>query len=363
MGRCLLINSIIQFCSYDLDAYTDHLARHPLQLLQQLRGCGGSAGSIGSAVGSVGGGVGGGGGSVGSAGEATAAEAELAAALTDAAQLGPGLVKGVGISLAATGAPAGAPGAESGGEDAAAGVGKLPSVAFPLALSNPIPLHVGCRAHLLKPGSSPTPLAATKGNTTAGSEGCDTEQQRKARVLIVGGGDGWVAKQLISCYGDWVSSVYAVDIDKAVSDVTQAFFGSNSSSSVNPFKHPMIHWEYTDAFSWALKRAASCGESSSSIGSQGSCSAFDIVIIDSTDFTEDAATHLHSAPFYKALYQLMNPKGALVQLMEIYLRSFEEPFARIGGVLREAGWTGVGRSSVYTPSYGGETIFLHAVKV
>jgi spermidine synthase len=86
------------------------------------------------------------------------------------------------------------------------------------------------------------------------------------------------------------------------------------------------------------------------------------VIIDSTDFTVAAASQLHSEPFYAALYQLMRPQAALIQIVEIYMRIFEKDFSAMEGALQSAGWKGVGRSSVFVPSYSGEALMLHAVK-
>jgi spermidine synthase len=389
MGRCLLLNGIIQFCAYDLDHYTDHMARQPLQMLQEVRGYNRFA-------------------AAGQQGEAAAAGAAGVPALA-----APGFNSSTSSSE---------------GESV---LTEAPRVALPFAGSNPTPLHVSCRAHLLLPGS------AWHGTADAGAEtdaavpsNSSTQQHRKARVLMVGGGDGWIAKHLVGCYGDWVSEVQIVEIDQAVSQVTEKYFGSSSSvgraagsssSSVNPFNHPRIKWEYTDAFAWVLKHVEKCGRgggtaadgaggpgytenlnvttgvggagpamtaiahhrhaSSSDSSGSGSatgqphteqaggiparshaCEGFDIVIIDSTDFSEKAAANLHSAAFYKALYQLMSPQASLIQLVEIYMREFEGAFASIANDLRQAGFTRVGRSGVYTPAYSGETVFMQAVK-
>ncbi|KAF6256332.1 S-adenosylmethionine decarboxylase-domain-containing protein [Scenedesmus sp. NREL 46B-D3] len=74
------------------------------------------------------------------------------------------------------------------------------------------------------------------------------------------------------------------------------------------------------------------------------------------------ASKLHSVPFYAALHQLAKPQAALIQIVEIYMRVFEKDFAAMEAALQGAGWAGVGRSSVFTPSYGGEALMLHAVK-
>ncbi|WIA15363.1 hypothetical protein OEZ85_002027 [Tetradesmus obliquus] len=89
---------------------------------------------------------------------------------------------------------------------------------------------------------------------------------------------------------------------------------------------------------------------------------YDVVIIDSTDFTFAAASKLHSEAFYAALHALMRPQAALIQIVEIYMRVFEQDFAKMESALRSAGWQGVGRSSVFVPSYSGEALMLHAVK-
>jgi spermidine synthase len=257
---------------------------------------------------------------------------------------------------------------------------------------------------------------------------CLGPTQGKARVLLVGGGDGWIAGHLVHCYSDYVESVTAVELDKMVSDVTEKYFRDVMRDG-SPFKHPRITWEYTDAYAWAVERTARCSSSSSSDaasdaavssssntsarsenlaaaaaaatapsgrrlqagsagnmadtvhamrasssssgsssrGGQGSksaldCTGFDVVIIDSTDFTVAAASKLHSAPFYAALHELMKPQAALIQIVEIYMRIFEKDFKAMEAALRGSGWSGVGRSGVFVPSYGGEAVMLHAVK-
>ncbi|WIA35563.1 hypothetical protein OEZ86_003988 [Tetradesmus obliquus] len=183
-------------------------------------------------------------------------------------------------------------------------------------------------------------------------------------------------------------------------------------------RHPRITWEYQDAYEWALQKATQCSSDagvrteasnsssaphapgpaateypaaaaegrrllvdtagsskiaapSSHIKGGGSphgsksttdCAGYDVVIIDSTDFTFAAASKLHSEAFYAALHALMRPQAALIQIVEIYMRVFEQDFAKMESAMRSAGWQGVGRSSVFVPSYSGEALMLHAVK-
>jgi spermidine synthase len=361
MGKCLLLDDTIQFCSYDLDAYTDQMARHPLQLLQAVRGCGPTP-------------------------SAAAAGEDGMYATTD-----------------------------SSGKTPAANAVHVTAPVFPPAGTSSAPGYIGCRTSLLQP---PVAAAAGTRNSSAGLqlEHCLGPKQSKARVLLVGGGDGWIAGHLVSCYSDYVESVTAVELDKMVSDVTEKYF-RDAMRDGSPFKHPQITWEYTDAYAWAVQRAARCSSSSnagsagsaasnssssstpaqsdkvtaaasgrrlqagsasnvaetphimraSSGSSQGSksaldCTGFDVVIIDSTDFTVTDASKLHSAPFYAALHQIMKPEAALIQIVEIYMRVFEPEFKSMEAALQGAGWEGVGRISVYSPSYSGEAVMLHAVK-
>jgi spermidine synthase len=369
LGRCLLLDDTIQFCSYDLDAYTDQMARHPLQLLQAVRGCGPST--------------------------------------TAAAATGDGVH-----------APAG-----SGGTPIAADAVDVTTPAFPPAGSSPVPGYIGCRKSLLQPPVA-RPSDARNGSAPSKSEHCLGPKQSQARVLLVGGGDGWIAGHLVSCYSEYVASVTAVELDKMVSDVTEKYFRDVMHGGP-PFKHPQITWEYTDAYAWAVQRAARCSSSnagsdaavanssnssssssaqpdkqaaasgrrvqagsasnvaetphvmrsrsSSSTGSSSSsssqglksasdCTGFDVVIIDSTDFTVEDARKLHKAAFYAALHQLMKPQAALIQMVQIYMRRFDREFKAMEAALQRAGWAGVGRTSVYAPSYGGDAVLLHAVK-
>jgi spermidine synthase len=392
LGKCLLLDGTIQFCSHDLDAYTDHMARHPLQLLQAVRGCGPDSADRATKQHT----------SSGYRGKrpTAAAAANLQLLVTPAA-----------LAPAASASEAG---------------------------------HVTCRKSMLQPPSRLVQAAAGGGAAGNSSSADDIPAclggagQQKARVLLVGGGDGWIAGQLVSCYGDYVEHVTAVELDEMVSVVTEQHFRQIMHHG-SPFKHPNITWKYTDAYAWALQKVAQCSSSiaepetqasssnsssttnidspaSAATGqpdtslassaaqaaaaapttaaagrrlesedarnlkiavtkydSQGGstndgskpavhCAGFDLVIIDSTDFTVTAASKLHSEAFYAALHQLMRPQAALIQIVEIYLRVFEKDFVAMEGALRRAGWEGVGRSSVFVPSYSGEALMLHAVK-
>jgi hypothetical protein len=304
--------------------------------------------------------------------------------------------------------------ADSKGKISTANAVHVTAPVFPPAGSSSVPGYIGCRTSLLHP-----PVASPSGshNSSAGLplKHCLGPKQSKARVLLVGGGDGWIAGHLVNCYSDYVESVTAVELDKMVSDVTETYFRDVMQDG-SPFKHAQITWEYTDAYAWAVQRAERCSSSnagsesavsdssssstsahsdkaataagrrlqadsasnaaetthimrvkSSSSSSQGSksaldCTGFDVVIIDSTDFTVADASKLHSAPFYAALHKLMKPQAALIQIVEIYMRVFEPEFREMEAALQGAGWEGVGRSSVYAPSYSGEAVMLHAVK-
>lgn len=371
-----MLDDTIQFCSQDLDGYTDHMARHPLQLLQAVRGCGPAADRLTAST------------NLESRGNSPAAAAAAAAADADALP-----------------------------------VSVTPVTSAPAA-SSPIEGHVTCRKSLLQPPDHIMQAAAAAGgaartaSTAGGMPSClGASEKSKARVLLVGGGDGWIAGHLVSCYGDYVEHVTAVELDKAVSDVTQQHF-RHIMHHGSPFRHPRITWEYQDAYAWALQKATQCSSDagvrteasnsssaphapgpaateypaaaaegrrllvdtagsskiaapSSHIKGGGSphgsksttdCAGYDVVIIDSTDFTFAAASKLHSEAFYAALHALMRPQAALIQIVEIYMRVFEQDFAKMESALRSAGWQGVGRSSVFVPSYSGEALMLHAVK-
>jgi hypothetical protein len=97
------------------------------------------------------------------------------------------------------------------------------------------------------------------------------------RALVVGGGDGGAAREVLRHRN--IEHVSLVDIDKLVVDVCQQYFPSLARA----YNDPRMAFFPTDAVAWT-QQAAQVGKK------------FDVVLVDATDF--GAGGPLHSAQFY-----------------------------------------------------------------
>ena len=87
-------------------------------------------------------------------------------------------------------------------------------------------------------------------------------------IYVIGGGDGWIGTHLLNAYPSLLRSIFVIDIDPLVSDVTREFFPIVSGP--DSFKDSRVQYIAEDAAMWlrnALDQSA------------------DAVIIDCTDHT------------------------------------------------------------------------------
>ena len=87
-------------------------------------------------------------------------------------------------------------------------------------------------------------------------------------IYVIGGGDGWIGTHLLNAYPSLIRSIYVIDIDPLVSDVTREFFPTLSGP--DSFNDSRVQYIAEDAALWlrnALDQSA------------------DAVIIDCTDHT------------------------------------------------------------------------------
>jgi S-adenosylmethionine decarboxylase proenzyme len=103
-------------------------------------------------------------------------------------------------------------------------------------------------------------------------------------IYIIGGGDGWIATHLLEAYPSLIRSIFVIDIDPLVSEVTREFFPTVSVP--DSFKDSRVHYIAEDAALWlrnALDQSA------------------DAVIIDCTDHT----VSFPSSPFYYIIFDTL----------------------------------------------------------
>lgn len=118
-------------------------------------------------------------------------------------------------------------------------------------------------------------------------------------VLIIGGGDGGVATELVKYEG--IESIVLAELDQAVIDVSRRWFPEISKG----LDDPRVQIRVGDGAAYVA----------------GKTDAFDLVIIDSTDISEevthvtDAAFPLSTDEFYANLKKAMRPGAAAIQVL------------------------------------------------
>lgn len=113
---------------------------------------------------------------------------------------------------------------------------------------------------------------------------------RPINVLIIGGGDGGTAREVLKHSN--VNKCVMVELDQMVVDVSKKFFPNLSSVFSNP-KLELLIQNGVNFVEESLQKN----------------NKFDIVIIDSTDFNQSSP--LFRTSFYEKIKKLLNPKGML----------------------------------------------------
>lgn len=116
-------------------------------------------------------------------------------------------------------------------------------------------------------------------------------------VLILGGGDGLAAREVLK-YSS-ITSIDLVDLDPAMTKL----FTENAMLTAlnhNALTDPKLHITNADAFLWLKDHATTLQN------------YFDFIIVDFPDPSSLAIGKLYSLSFFKLLYQVVKPDGALV---------------------------------------------------
>jgi len=118
-----------------------------------------------------------------------------------------------------------------------------------------------------------------------------------SQILIVGGGDGGTAREVIKHEG--ISSIQQVEIDKEVIAVSKKYFPSLSAS----LDHPKVNVLLSDAIQYVREIEEK----------------FDIILIDSTDPVIDQSEGLFTVSFYKDCCNALKETGILAaQIGDIF---------------------------------------------
>ncbi|MGB7341365.1 MAG: polyamine aminopropyltransferase, partial [Phototrophicaceae bacterium] len=138
------------------------------------------------------------------------------------------------------------------------------------------------------------------------------------RVLVLGGGDGFAAREILRY--DNVSSVTVVDLDPAMTDL-----GRNSPIlerfNADALDDPRVTIINADAFTYI----------------QDTADLYNIIIMDLPDPNNESLSKLYSDSFYRMLMTRITPDGALVtQATSPYFA--RRSFWTIDSTIRSAGW-------------------------
>ncbi len=135
------------------------------------------------------------------------------------------------------------------------------------------------------------------------------------RVLIIGGGDGGVCREVLR-YG--VERVTVVEIDKQVVEACERFFPGAARS----LKDPRVELVIDDAHRWLA----------------GVRDKYDVIVVDAAELVDPASDAFHSVTFAQTLFATLSPDGIIVAPLgspihasehcRTNLRQFGEKFAK-----------------------------------
>ena len=152
---------------------------------------------------------------------------------------------------------------------------------------------------------------------------------RRARVLILGGGDGMAAREVLR-WGP--EEVVLVDLD---TEVTALFRDRDDLAALNgrALRDARVRVETADAFTWVRDAAET----------------FDVALLDLPDPKNLSLSRLYTAEFYRLLSRRMSAQGVVVTQAGSPMFA-REAFSIVAATMAE-GWT-VTPYQTYVPSFG-----------
>ncbi|WP_428340261.1 polyamine aminopropyltransferase [Mycobacterium sp.] len=149
-------------------------------------------------------------------------------------------------------------------------------------------------------------------------------------VLVLGGGDGLAARELLRAPG--VENIVQIELDPAVIELARTTMRSANGGSLD---NPRVHIVTGDAMTWLRKATAP---------------SFDAVIVDLPDPDTPVLGRLYSTEFYALVSRVLAPKGLMVvQSGSPY--STQTAFWRTVSTITAAGYA-VTPYHVFVPTFG-----------
>lgn len=143
---------------------------------------------------------------------------------------------------------------------------------------------------------------ATQETVQANATTAEATNATKLNILIIGGGDAWVANYLLDKYMHMIEHIQVVDIDRMVSEIVTQHF-SHYFKGNNSFNHSMVTYTYENAYTW--------------LQTTTNTNKYDIVIIDCTDNTKQVSEILYTQEFYKNIARVAKNGAPIVQQMNL----------------------------------------------
>ena len=153
------------------------------------------------------------------------------------------------------------------------------------------------------------------------------------RVLIIGGGDGLAARELLRM--DHIQHIEQVELDPEMIRVANTVLREDNQGSL---EDPRVHVRTEDAFTWVRSGG-------------GGVPPFDAILVDLSDPDNDTMARLYSQEFYGLLHKLLDPQGRMVVQSG---SAFTTPdvFNRVRSTLKAAGCAEVVPYHVHVPTFG-----------
>ncbi|HEY8544416.1 MAG TPA: polyamine aminopropyltransferase [Acidimicrobiales bacterium] len=120
---------------------------------------------------------------------------------------------------------------------------------------------------------------------------------RHEQVLVLGGGDGLVAREVLR-YPD-VERLVQVELDPAMTDLARDL-GLLAAVNEGALDDPRVELVHDDAFTWTAERARAGDE------------RFDVVVVDFPDPDRLDLVRLYSEEMYRAIAAVLAPEGRVV---------------------------------------------------
>ena len=156
--------------------------------------------------------------------------------------------------------------------------------------------------------------------------------KNKGNILILGGGDGLAAREILK-YDD-VKTVTVIDLDKEMTDLAlnNKYF---TELNKNSFKNKKIEIKNEDAFKFI----------------ENTAKFYDVIIVDLPDPNNSSLARLYSIEFYKLIKKKLSKQGIIVTQATSPFYSTEAYWC-INESLKAAGFNYTYPYHIYVPSFG-----------